>query len=214
MARMYPDHLDERTQSQAERTLYAAFCEQLDDAYVVFHHVGWVAQDRRKHPHDGEADFVIAHPDRGVLVVEVKGGTIRHDGKAGRWTTTSASGVTDSSADPVEQAKDSKYVLLDRLKLALGRYIVVGHAVAFPDVEVRSTFLGLTLPRQLVLDATDLPQLARWVGRALDYWDGRYSEQETPLGQDGLHQLLAILVVNALPSEQVWPSNVRNCPQS
>jgi hypothetical protein len=24
-----------------------------------------------------------------VLVVEVKGGTIRYDGKAGRWTTTS-----------------------------------------------------------------------------------------------------------------------------
>lgn len=193
MAQMYPDHLDERTQSQAERTLYTAFREQLDDAYVVFHHVGWVAHDKRKHPHDGEADFVIAHPDRGVLVVEVKGGTIRHDGKAGRWTTTSASGVTDAIADPVEQAKDSKYVLLERLKLALGRYIVMGHAVAFPDVEIRSTFLGLTLPRQLVLDATDVPQLERWVGQALAYWDARYSEQETPLGQDGLQQLLAIL---------------------
>ena len=168
-------------------------CEQLDDAYVVFHHVGWVAHDKRKHPHDGEADFVIAHPDRGVLVIEVKGGTIRRDGKAGRWTTTSARGVTDEIADPVEQAKDSKYVLLDRLKLALGRYIVAGHAVAFPDVEIRSTFLGLTLPRELVLDATDLPQLAHWMGRALAYWDGRYSEQETPLGQDGLQQLLEIV---------------------
>jgi len=66
MAWMYPDHLDERTPSRAERTLYAAFCEQLDDAYVVFHHVGWLARDKRKHPRDGEADFVIAHPDRGM----------------------------------------------------------------------------------------------------------------------------------------------------
>ena len=193
MAQMYPDHLDEHTQSQAERTLYSAFGEQLDDSYVVFHHVGWVAHDKRKHPHDGEADFVIAHPDRSVLVIEVKGGTIRRDGKAGRWTTTSASGITDDITDPVEQAKDSKYVLLDRLKLALGRYIVMGHAVAFPDVEIRSTFLGLNLPRQLVLDATDLPQLARWVGQALAYWDARYSQQETPLGQDGLQELLSIL---------------------
>ena len=32
MAQMYPDHLDEHTQSQAERTLYAAFREQLDDS--------------------------------------------------------------------------------------------------------------------------------------------------------------------------------------
>jgi hypothetical protein len=28
MARMYPDHLDERTRSQAERTLYTAFAQQ------------------------------------------------------------------------------------------------------------------------------------------------------------------------------------------
>src|SRR6266699_6212733 len=145
-----------------------------------------------KHPQDGEADFVIAHPDRGVLVVEVKGGTIRRDGKSGRWMT-STSGITNGIADPVEQAKDSKYVLLDRLKLALDRYIVIGHAVAFPDVEIKSTFLGLALPRQIVLDATDLPQLAPWVRRALDYWDGRYSQQETPLGQDGLKQLISML---------------------
>jgi hypothetical protein len=190
---MYPNHLDEHTQSQAERRLYAACCEQLDDSYVVFHHVGWLAQDRRKHPRDGEADFVIAHPDRGVLVIEVKGGTIGRDGKTGRWTTTSVTGFTDVISDPVEQAKDSKYVLLDRLKLALSRYIVVGHAVAFPDVEVKTISLGLNLPRQIVLDATDVPQLAHWVGRALTYWDGRYSQQETPLGQDGLKQLVTML---------------------
>jgi Nuclease-related domain/AAA domain len=193
MAQTYPDHLDERTQSRAERTLYAAFCEQLDDSYVVFHHVGWLAHDKRKHPRDGEADFVIAHPDRGVLVIEVKGGTIGRDGTTGRWTTTSAAGITDVIADPVEQARNSKYVLLEYLKLALKRYIVVGHAVAFPDGEVKSTFLGLTLPRQIVLDASDVGQLARWVGRAFAYWDGRYSGQDTPLGGDGLKKLVAIL---------------------
>src|SRR5215472_6957812 len=107
MARMYPDHLGEQVQSQAERTLYTALGEQLDDSYVVFHHVGWIAHDKRKHPHDGEVDFVIAHADRGVLVIEVKGGTIRRDGKTGRWTTTSVSGITDPIPDPIEQAKDS-----------------------------------------------------------------------------------------------------------
>ena len=34
-----------------------------------------------------------------------------------------------------------------------------------------------------------------------------------------VHEVLAaendkVVVVNALPSEQVWPSNMRNCPQS
>ena len=46
---------------------------------------------------------------------------------------------------------------------------MIGHAIAFPDSEVTSTFLGLTLPRQIVLDATAVPQLACWVERALAY---------------------------------------------
>jgi hypothetical protein len=194
MARMYPDHLDEQTRSPAERTLYAALREQLDDSYVVFHHVGWQARDRRAHPRDGEADFVIAHPERGVLVIEVKGGAIRRDGRAGSWTSTGSGGVTQAVADPVQQALDSKYVLLDRLKLALPRrYFVMGHAVAFPDIEVRSTFLGLDLPRRIVLDASDLQELARWVERALDHWDDRRARQSPPLGQDGLRHLVSML---------------------
>ena len=53
MARMFPDHLDPATRSAAERMLYQAFREQLDDAYVVFHNVAWLALDRRN-PRDAQ----------------------------------------------------------------------------------------------------------------------------------------------------------------
>ena len=55
------------TESSAERQLYEGFLEQLDDPYVVFHSVDWVLADRGGRPEQGEADFVIAHPERGVL---------------------------------------------------------------------------------------------------------------------------------------------------
>ena len=71
------------TESSAERRLYEGFLEQLDDSYVVYHSVDWVMAPRpgapHTHPEQGEADFVIVHPDDGVLALEAKGGTLLSD---------------------------------------------------------------------------------------------------------------------------------------
>ena len=85
MARMYPQPMRPDTRSHAERKLYAALQEQLPHGYVVFHSVAWQVRDTAAGVCDGETDFCIAHPDLGILLVEVKGGRIRYDGQAGRW---------------------------------------------------------------------------------------------------------------------------------
>ncbi|MBU1746438.1 MAG: NERD domain-containing protein [Chloroflexi bacterium] len=79
MARMYPTILDPDTKSPAERRLYEAFAREMGEEWVVFHHVPWIGNDDRGQPCDGETDFVVAHPNLGVLVVEVKGGRIHFD---------------------------------------------------------------------------------------------------------------------------------------
>ena len=84
MARMFPARLRADTKSMAERKLYEVLRDNLADDYVVFHTVAWLARDTRGGAQDGEADFVIVHPDQGVLVVEVKGGNIRFDGTHGQ----------------------------------------------------------------------------------------------------------------------------------
>jgi hypothetical protein len=62
MARMFPAHFDASTNSPAERRLYNAFSRELDDEWVVLHHVKWIGNDDLGRPQDGEADFVVAHP--------------------------------------------------------------------------------------------------------------------------------------------------------
>jgi hypothetical protein len=73
MARMYPNQLSPDTISDAERRLYEALRDRLEDGYTVFHSVAWQSLDAEGRPRDGEADFVIAHPRRGILVMEAKG---------------------------------------------------------------------------------------------------------------------------------------------
>ncbi len=189
---MYPEMLDPHTKSAAERLLYEAFSTQLEDGYVVFHQVAWIALFEGRRPRDGEADFVIAHPDRGILVLEVKGGAIRRDPTRNEWTSTNASG-THPIKNPVEQAKTGKYILLTQLKAMLPRALPIGHAVAFPDVIVDAPLLGIDLPREIVLDATDLPHLDQWVARTMTLTCGRPTGHTLPLGEDGMAALRTLL---------------------
>ena len=56
------------------------------DGYRVFANVGWTGRTKhRGQLTDGEADLVIAHPDRGFLVVETKAGEFSRDAAGRRW---------------------------------------------------------------------------------------------------------------------------------
>jgi len=196
MARMYPKPLDPNTKSDAERALYAAFRDKLDESYTVFHSVAWQSLDRSGRPRDGEADFVIAHPQLGILVMEAKGGVIRHDPSTGDWTSLDRADQAHPIRDPFGQARNSMYVLLYPLLEMTGQprnCINIGHVVAFPDVVLGDDLLGLDKPRQIILDATDLADLSGWVRSALTYWYGTKERGEMAPGEQLLQALMDLL---------------------
>ena len=85
MARMIPTTIDDTTASRAERLMFGGLRDQLPDDYTVLHAVAWTRRTRGYPDSDGEVDFVVIHPTRGLLVLEVKGGRIRVDGETGKW---------------------------------------------------------------------------------------------------------------------------------
>lgn len=186
---MYPQPIRPDTPSYAERELYAEFQRQLSDDFAVFHSISWQVRDTTAGVRDGEADFVIAHPDFGILIVEVKGGRIRYEGKTGRWFSNE-----NPIKDPFKQAREGKYSLLDKLKELpywSNRWITVGYAAAFPNVTVKGD-LRLDAPRELILDASDLTDLVAWVNQALRYLQGQRPDDH-PLGKRGVEELIALL---------------------
>jgi hypothetical protein len=196
MARMYPNRLDPRLERFAEGRLYEAFRDELDNSYTVFHSVDWQSIEADGRPRDGEADFVVAHPQRGILVMEVKGGSIDFNPRTGRWTSTSRGGRVHAIKDPFAQARNSKYILLDQIKIMLGepeRYVNVGHAVAFPDVTVGRTLPGLDKHREIIMDAGDLGNLSGWVGQALSYYRGKASQRASAPGEGAVRALMDLL---------------------
>src|SRR4029078_7470148 len=122
--------------SRAEGTVCAAVEERLADGWEVFHSVGWVSRDKEKGADDGEIDFVIAHPERGVLCLEVKGRGIecRHGEGFGIHD-----GVREGIRDPFAQAIDHTYAMrrkLGGMPAKGGGEVTIGHGVAVLDNSV------------------------------------------------------------------------------
>src|ERR1700682_1886872 len=95
-------------ESGAERQVFEALERALPNTCDVLHHVSWVQRVSGR-SRDGESDFVIVDPDRGILVLEVKGGVVRYDANTGSWSTGSSDGPRTVIGDPFQQATNGKW---------------------------------------------------------------------------------------------------------
>jgi hypothetical protein len=139
----------------AERLVVARIRAVVGPEVLVLDGVQWLVRDRGV-VRNGEVDVVIADPDRGILVLEVKSGEIRRDSDKRWWAGPH---VLDRS--PFDQARDNKYQLLKKLHelpgWPAGLKPISGHAVAFPDVDLDTMrgklgLLGLDADSELIAD--------------------------------------------------------------
>lgn len=190
MATMHPRPLpasvrDDPRRSSEVRTYEAL--DTLDDDFHVFHGVTWQSRSHGR-ARDGEADFLVAHPTLGLLVLEVKGGRIARDPEG--WTSTDRTGTVHRIRDPGEQARRNHYLLLDKMHEFPGwtnRFVRAGHGVVFPDCAVDGP-LTMDLPREIALGHDDLVRLRKRIPQMFQHYGATPGAQEG-LGIDGLELL-------------------------
>ena len=78
MARMIPDVIVSPDAPASERKCFDALRDSLDASYTVLYDVAWLGRGDHEGS-QGQCDFLVLHPERGVLVIETKGGTPRRD---------------------------------------------------------------------------------------------------------------------------------------
>lgn len=162
MARTFPRTLlDEDLKSDPERRVFEALRDQLPDEWSVFHSASVIYRDHAEGARDDEGDFVLCHPDRGIVCLEVKGGGL--ECRFGEWFRRSG-GEPERMRDPFSQALDHKHALKRKIAEVEGwkdRRLFLIHALAFPDIPVAALVLAPDAPPEIVLDQTTSATSAR-----------------------------------------------------
>lgn len=176
MAKIFPERppqsiIDDPLRS-AELKVFRTL-KSLPDKYRIFYSAHWQNYKTDTGVFEGEADFVIAHPDMGVIVLEVKGGGIKFDAESGKWFSQGRSGTLYEIKDPILQAQRSHYELAKRLRNIPGwsdRKFNIWHTVCFPDVHLSNgQYLKPDLDRNAMLDADDLNDITSSISRVFSH---------------------------------------------
>jgi hypothetical protein len=176
-----------RFQNASEKRVWDLLRAQLSVKDVLIS--GLRFTDRQK---DYEADAVVIMPGFGLVVVEVKGGSVwRADGE---WLQSSG-GSPGKRIDPVNQARAAKYALRTyvesdpRWSGGGRRRIRWAHAIVVPHTHLGDDFSAPDCPRWMIHDRNDLDEL---VGRLCDALTRQQTDLREPDGDD-VDVLLEIL---------------------
>src|SRR5690349_21031476 len=107
---------------------------------------------------DHELDVVVLMPGVGIVVVEVKGGSVSVDAQGHWW---SGGGTRKNRVRPVEQCREGKFALREfieadpRWKNRRSR-VRFGHAVVVPFTDIADDFATTECPRWMISGSRDL----------------------------------------------------------
>lgn len=147
MAKFFPKLDDAEFRSKGEFVLFQELAA-LDDEFSIIHSLPWLrGRTKRVYSQElqeylrvslarrhlsGEIDFVILHPELGILCIETKSGLYN---PAGVRFIHEYDGY---EIDPLTQVMDNTFVLVDMLQ-SWQMKCPVGYAVHFPDFDLESS---------------------------------------------------------------------------
>ena len=163
-----------------ERIIATELVRQLPESCLVYHSYPWLHltrsdYSRKQFLQPGETDFIVVDPDHGLLVLEVKGGTIEYDPLTHAFFRVHDRGGREKIQNPFEQAARNLYAIRDMvlahdsLRGQNTLPFAHGYAVAFPHC-VYSGPLPPDAEREIVFSANDVLDLANKVRMALEVW--------------------------------------------
>lgn len=199
---MYPRTLLEAdVKSKAEIKVFDRLRDRLPDEWEAYHSVSWIVRDHAEGSKDGEIDFVLCHPEQGILCLEVKGGGIECE--YGEWHR-SVDGKRERMKDPFTQAIDHAYGLRRKIAEVDGwkkGKLFITHALAFPDITVHELAMAPDAPAEIIIDRNGVEEIETELDRVLAFHLGSRDKREMP-GEQGatmLRELLAPTVKIEVP---------------
>lgn len=186
MATLIPTTDIDSIQNFGERLVAAALKSSFDKRTLVYHSYPWLRPKKLDNSsriplQPGEIDFVIIHPEYGLLVLEVKGGNIelRQDGSAVVHKNGNVHTLKESPFTQVQrnyQNLKDLYFEHPHFKRQAGERKLLpfnsGFAVVFPTHRYTWDLPPADGDPKIIIDADGLKNMEKSIKRAFEAWAG------------------------------------------
>lgn len=163
-----PAECDLQQRPVSEQVVYEVIRDTFNDKWIVFHSFDFITRDGSSR-RVGEIDFLLYHPVFGLLVLEVKGGVIKHID--GQWYQDG-----HPISNPVKQALKNRFAVMQLFEKNNNNQPVplrFAHAVCFPSLHAHDVWTpaldGIVVTRD---DFDDLPSVCRRILEETQYPEG------------------------------------------
>jgi len=188
MARMIPNTMQEDNDSYGEKQVFEALKTKLGPEYVVFHSVRWNDIYNAKRTIWGESDFTVFHPQKGIVVIEVKSGGVEYDGNGWSYVRTD-NYERYHMKNPLKQADKSKYRFVELLGdlfedngCSSRIKCQIEPAVWFPSVSSRTDVgnMPMEFHEEIVLLENALDDPETYINKIYDFYNMKELTYLTP----------------------------------
>ncbi|MFM6507157.1 MAG: NERD domain-containing protein, partial [Dolichospermum sp.] len=160
MAKMFPPDGPCNPDLYGESTVYDLL-SQLDDNFYIFQDRYWVFKNKYKCITETETDFLLVHPQKGLLILEVKGGTrFSYDGENDKWKSGDDISYNNPYKKQLANSKKLPLFLKEKIPDLKKMWLNCGYAVCFPHIDILEGNLAPFMEREVTLFSYDLNNLS------------------------------------------------------
>jgi len=205
VATLIPNINPDEIANSGERRVAIELIRQLPRKVTVYHSFEWVAE----HPDDqdgsgyrkngrieGETDFLILHPDLGIIALEVKDGPVRFRQDQGGFYREYANGRREKITSPLSQGRKGIHVIENLLRKRPEYQSLASlpfsyrYGAVLPEVSASGDYPAEAEP-ELILDVDDLEDLPKALHKLVTKWEGK---EPRPVASDDIHTIKSTLI--------------------
>lgn len=192
MAKMFPPDAPSNPDLRGESEVYHLL-SQLDDDFYIFQDRYWIFKNKDGARTERETDFLLVHPQKGLLIIEVKGGTrFSYDGEHDKWKSGDNISYQNPYKKQLANSKNLPLFLKGELPSLKNRWIPCGYAICFPHIDILEGNLALFMERDVTLFRDDLKNLGEKINEIYSHYSNNNNHHQ-PLGKKIVEEIKTLI---------------------
>ncbi|MCP9294197.1 MAG: NERD domain-containing protein [Planktothrix agardhii LY1] len=159
MAKMFPPDGPSNPNLYGESQVYHLLAK-LEDDFYIFQDRHWIFTNKEGCRTERETDFLLVHPQKGLLIIEVKGGTkFSYDGEHDQWKSGDNQCYKNPYKKQLANSRKLPLFLKETIPSLKNFWFTCGYAICFPKIDDLEGNLAPFMERKVTLFKYDLDNL-------------------------------------------------------